>query len=214
MFYGGVYGSGLGGFQLGDRIAPAITSSASVSVAENLALAHTLTASETVTWSIVGGADQAHFELNGATLRFAANGTKDFEAPDDANADNAYVVTVRATDSLGNTADQAVTATVTNALEVTLGALTLDSLTIAEDQIEGTTVGTITGATAGSTVTLLTQSNAGMFAKDGDDIEVGATPLDFETAPSPTITLRETHPDASNSPNDTVITITVTDVGE
>jgi hypothetical protein len=92
--------------------------------------------------------------------------------------------------------------------------LSLDDLTIAEDQPEGTKVGTITGATSGSTVTLHAQSNAGMFAKDGNDIEVGATPLDFETVPSPTVTLRETHADASNSPRDSVIGISVTDVSE
>lgn len=117
MFFGGKYGHGMGGFQGGDRIAPTITSNASASVEENATLSHSLTASETVTWSIVGGADQARFEISGSTLRWASNGTKDFEAPDDANTDNAYVVNVRATDALGNTSDQTVTITVTDVAE-------------------------------------------------------------------------------------------------
>ena len=44
-----------------------LESSASVSVDENTELAHTLTANESVTWSIVGGADQAQFEIATAT---------------------------------------------------------------------------------------------------------------------------------------------------
>lgn len=97
---------------------------------------------------------------------------------------------------------------------ITLGALSLDDLSIAEDQVEGTKVGTITGATPGSTITLHAQSNANMFAKDGNDIEVGAAALDFETVSAPTITLRETLSGATNSPKDSVIVITVTDVAE
>lgn len=97
-----------------DALAPTVTSSASASVAENAALAHALTADESVTWSIVGGADQAQFELSGSTLRWAANGTQNFEAPADANTDNAYIVTVRATDAALNTADQTITVTVTD----------------------------------------------------------------------------------------------------
>lgn len=102
-----------------DTTAPTITSSSSVSVAENATLSHSLTANETVTWSIVGGADQAKLEVSGSTLRWASNGTKDYEAPDDANTDNAYLVTVRATDLASNTTDQNITVTVTNVLEWT-----------------------------------------------------------------------------------------------
>lgn len=97
-----------------DATAPTITSSASVSVFENSQLNHALTADESVTWSIVGGADQARFELSGSTLRWASNGTKDFEAPDDANTDNAYVVQVRATDAASNFTNQTITVTVQN----------------------------------------------------------------------------------------------------
>lgn len=100
-----------------DVTAPTITSSNTVSVAENAALAKALTADEAVTWSIVGGADQARFEISGSTLRWLSNGTKDFETPDDADTNNTYVVDVRATDTALNTTDQTITATVTDVVE-------------------------------------------------------------------------------------------------
>lgn len=105
---------GVGGASGGDTVAPTITSSNTASVSENSTLSHSLTASESVSWSIVGGADQAKFEISGSTLRWTSNGTKNYEAPDDANTDNAYVVTVRATDLASNTTDQTITVTVTD----------------------------------------------------------------------------------------------------
>lgn len=105
------------GIRRSDLLAPTITSNASVSVDENATLSHTLTANETVTWSLPGGADAAQFELSGSTLRWSSNGTRDYETPADANADNAYVVTVRATDAAGNTTDQTVTVTVADVSE-------------------------------------------------------------------------------------------------
>jgi len=97
-----------------DDTAPTITSSDTVSVEENATLAHALTANESVTWSIIGGADQAQFEISGSTLRWASDGTQDFESPADADTNNAYIVQVRATDGASNTADQTITVTVTD----------------------------------------------------------------------------------------------------
>jgi hypothetical protein len=97
-----------------DEVAPTITSANSASVQENVVLAHTLTANESVTWSIVGGADQLKFEISGSTLRWASNGTKDYESPDDADTNNAYIVQVRATDGASNVTNQTITVTVTD----------------------------------------------------------------------------------------------------
>jgi len=97
-----------------DDTAPTITSSDTVSVEENATLSHALTANEAVTWSIIGGADQAQFEISGSTLRWASDGTQDFESPADADTNNAYIVQVRATDGASNTADQTITVTVTD----------------------------------------------------------------------------------------------------
>jgi hypothetical protein len=100
-----------------DDTAPTITSLNTKSVAENATLSHALTANEAVTWSIVGGVDSDAFELSGSTLRWTGNGVFDFEVPEDADLNNTYVVTVRATDTALNTADQTITVTVTDAAE-------------------------------------------------------------------------------------------------
>jgi hypothetical protein len=100
-----------------DEVAPTITSANTANVAENVTLSHTLTANETVTWSIVGGVDAGNFEISGSTLRWAGNGTQDYESPQDDDGDNAHVVQVRATDTALNTTNQTITVTVTDVAE-------------------------------------------------------------------------------------------------
>jgi hypothetical protein len=104
--------NGLFGTQT-DTTAPTITSSASPSQAENSTFNLTLLADEYIpTWAIVGGADQALFSLTGNVLSMTA---KDFEIPIDANADNVYVVQVRATDVAGNNSTtQTINVTITD----------------------------------------------------------------------------------------------------
>jgi hypothetical protein len=99
--------------------APTITTNAAQSVNENAALAVSLASSRTIdTWAIrtavqdAASLDHDEFEISGTTLRWSANGTRDYEAPSDTNTDNAYVVVVRATDLAGNTADKTITVTV------------------------------------------------------------------------------------------------------
>ena len=108
-----------------DVAGPTITSASTANNAENNTLSHSLTANESATWSIVGGADQARFEISGSTLRWASNGTKNYEAPDDDDTNNTYVVNVRATSvATGETTDQTITITVTDVGE---GTTTWDS---------------------------------------------------------------------------------------
>ncbi|MEM8627192.1 MAG: cadherin repeat domain-containing protein [Pseudomonadota bacterium] len=102
------------------------------------------------------------------------------------------------------------TITVTNVLEVTLNALSLSSASAAEDATVGTIVGTVGNTTSGGTVSL-TDDAGGLFALSNGAVVTAAT-LDFETATSHDITLRETHPDATA--RNTTLTITVTDVQE
>lgn len=100
-----------------DATAPTITSATTANNAENSVLAHALTANEAVTWALNGGADVLLFEISGSTLRWDSNGTQDFETPLDAGANNVYNVTVRATDTVGNTTDQNIAITVTDVVE-------------------------------------------------------------------------------------------------
>ncbi len=82
---------------------PLFTSPDSVNVQENMTAVLTVTATDadvppqTVTITIVGGADQSKFALSSSgALSFIS--PPDFETPTDANGDNVYVVIVQASD--------------------------------------------------------------------------------------------------------------------
>ena len=90
-----------------DDAAPAVETDSPIEVAENATLVATLAASDgdtgaaDLSWSIpegeAGGTDAAQFALTAdGVLSFKA--AKDFEAPDDADADGDYELTVRVTD--------------------------------------------------------------------------------------------------------------------
>ncbi len=85
-----------------DVTAPTITSSASPSVKEGVALFHALTADESVTWTKVGGANAAAFTLTGNTLSLPAQ----------TYPSGPFEVIVRATGAAGNWTEQTITVTV------------------------------------------------------------------------------------------------------
>jgi Ca2+-binding RTX toxin-like protein len=99
----------------------------SLTVAENTAAAFgtpraTDAEGDALVWNISGGTDAARFSIDAATgaLRFLA--VPDFEAPNDANGDNLYRLTIQVTDVGGLFAQQAVTVQVTDvALEDIIG---------------------------------------------------------------------------------------------
>lgn len=95
----------------------------------------------------------------------------------------------------------------------TLNALTLSAATLAEGSAQGTAVGTLQGTTAGSTLSL-TDTAGGRFQLAAGAIQAGGTLTDYVVASNHSITVRETLAGASNSPRDTVLTVTVTDVAE
>src|SRR4029450_11718567 len=72
--------------------------------------------SPALTYSIAGGADAAKFQIDSTTGALSFITAPDFEAPADADHDNAYQVTVRASDGTLND-DQAITVRVTNVNE-------------------------------------------------------------------------------------------------
>jgi hypothetical protein len=108
--------------------------------------------------------------------------------------------------------DNTITITVTNVLETTLAALG-GTFTLAESASSGAVAGALTGVTSGSTLSLVDDAG-GRVALSGSNIVRGATALDYETATSHSFTVRETHADGSNSPRDTVFSLTVTDVAD
>lgn len=142
--------------------APTITSNggglaASVSVQENVATVTTVIAADpnvgdTITYSIVGGADQALFTIDSATGALAFASAPDFEAP--VGGDNAYEVVVQASDGSANV-QQTLTVTVTNQNEAPTinsngGGLTAN-VSIQENSTAVTTV-TATDPDAGTTI--------------------------------------------------------------
>ena len=114
-------------------VAPAITSTAGASVAENTTAVLNLTATDAdgpaATFAIVGGADAALFTIVGNQLRFIA--PRNFEAPADAGANNVYDVQVQASDGINVSAIQSIAVTVTNVNEAPAGAD--GAVTTAED---------------------------------------------------------------------------------
>ena len=101
--------------------APVIVSGNSVTVTENGTDAYQVEANDAdgdaITFSLSGD-DAALFTIDAATGLVTFIAAPDFEAPADANGDNAYQITVTASDGT-NTTSQAVTITVADQLEVT-----------------------------------------------------------------------------------------------
>ena len=101
-------------------IAPSITTGSALSAAENGTSVGTLTATDEDTaaddlvWSIGGGADASHFSLtSGGVLTFTS--AKNYESPDDSDADGTYAVTVEVADGVkSDTANLAVALTNVN----------------------------------------------------------------------------------------------------
>ena len=112
-----------------DDAAPVVTTAPTLSVAENATAVATLeatdgdTPAESLVWSIAGGADAGAFSVTGAgALSFRA--AKDYESPDDADADGSYEVTVRVTDG-ANPVDAALVVSLTEVDEVSLVSVSI-----------------------------------------------------------------------------------------
>ncbi|WNM63856.1 DUF4347 domain-containing protein [Candidatus Nitrospira neomarina] len=108
--------------------APVITSNgggptAAVNVAENQTSVTTVRATDvdvpadTLTYSIIGGADAGLFSLNPTSGVLTFTGAPDFETPADADANNIYEVTVQVSDGNGGADTQMMSITVTDTLE-------------------------------------------------------------------------------------------------
>ena len=193
----------------------------STSVAENTTAVFTFTADLAVTWSLAGGADAARFTIDQTTgeLRFAA--APNFESPADANADNAYVVIVRATDGSNIATDQTVTVTVTNANEAPTGvSLTNTTTSILENTSTTTRIKVadiaVTDDALGSKTITLTGTDAASFEVDGLALYLkSGVGLDFETKASYAVTVNVEDTALSGSTPVTVpFTLTITDVNE
>ncbi|HWT52809.1 MAG TPA: DUF4082 domain-containing protein [Caulobacter sp.] len=122
---------------------PVFTSNPTFSRLENGALVGTLSASDPdgnpLAYAIAGGADQALFSVDPTTgaLRFLTS--PDFEAPQDAGADNSYQVSVSVSDGIAPAVQQAVTVTVTDLDEPPPGPPTFEGRSIRAQYVFGAT---------------------------------------------------------------------------
>jgi hypothetical protein len=90
--------------------------------------------------------------------------------------------------------------------------IALSSQSVAEDAATGSVVGALSVQNgSGSYTFTLTDDAGGLFAIDGDDLEVAAA-LNYETAPSHSITVEADN--GVDTPISRAFTITVTDVAE
>ncbi|MCA0257005.1 MAG: cadherin domain-containing protein, partial [Proteobacteria bacterium] len=137
-----------------NNVAPTITSGSTFNAAENGTTVATMTATDpgspTLTWTILGGADAALFNIDALTGVLTFKNAPNFEAPADAGADNGYDVTVQVSDG-SLTSSQAVHVTVTNVNE----APVITSAATYNTTENSTAVGTMTSTDqdAGATAT-------------------------------------------------------------
>ncbi|MGR5299364.1 inverse autotransporter beta domain-containing protein, partial [Vibrio mediterranei] len=122
-------------------------------VAENVAFT---SATPQLTGSPVGavrysvtGVDAGMVTVN-ANTGVVSMGPKDFEAPDDANGDHVYNLTLVATDADGNSASQAMTITVTNVTEQVTLSLAVTNGTVAENVAFTSATPQLTGSPVGA----------------------------------------------------------------
>lgn len=144
-----------------------------------------------------------YFVVNGSNQLVAGATPTDFET------NQTHSVTVRGT--IGSeTFDQVFTINVTNVQEVT--DITLSNASVNEATAAGQTVGTLASVIAGATFSITSQTPSGTyFAISGNNLVTGATPTDFETNTSHSVTILATR--GADTYSET-FTITVNDVDE
>jgi hypothetical protein len=146
---GGYMGSGGSGIVIAvyafDTTAPSFTNSTTFSFQENSATssnAATITVNESSTVSINSGSDSALFTVvasDSVTVRIRFLSSPNFESPTDVGANNGYELSIRATDRIGNFANQSITINVTNVDEAPSITINGSGATHAISQAENST---------------------------------------------------------------------------
>ena len=164
-------------------------------------------------WTLEG-ADAGDFTITGGALTFQT--APDFESPADADGDNEYMVTVKAT--AGDDMDtQDVTVTVTNVAEGPAFPSATDTRSVAENTAAGENIGAPVEATADTGTTIDSYALGGTDAASFDiDSATGQlmtkAALDHETKDSYSVTVTAT--DSAGLTDTIAVTINVTDVDE
>ena len=165
---------------------PVITSASTASFQENgTGAAYTITATDPngdgITFTLGNSNDEALFNIVNNLVTF--NTSPDFENPSDANADNAYIIEVIATDSAGNSASQLVTINVTDdPTDVTAPVISgASSISAQENATTASTILETFTATGGGTLSWsLTGTDAADFSINSSGELTFSSPPDFE----------------------------------
>ena len=193
-----------------DTTAPSFTNSTTFSFQENSASssnAATITVNESSTVSINSGSDSALFTVvvsDSVTARIRFLSSPNFESPTDVGANNGYELSIRATDRVGNFANQSITISVTNVNEAPTITINSSNATHAITQAENSTsvvTYTATDVDAGSSLSFsISGTDAADFAINSSSgvLTFAANP-DFEA------------PADSDTNNLYVVVITVSD---
>ena len=166
----------------------------SVDAVETYTLTGTNAAS--ATWSLEG-ADAGDFTISGGMLRFVTS--PNYEMPADANEDNIYMVTVKASDADGtDVATHEVTVTVTDVAEVPTTISGSSNMDYAENDTRAVATYTVSGPDAASAIWSLEGADAGDFTISGGMLRFVTSP-DYEM------------PADANEDNTYMVTVTAND---
>ena len=196
-----------------DDAVPVVSTASPIVVAENRTAVATLTATDVDTaaealgWSLpegeTGGTDAAQFTLS-AEGALAFRAAKDFEAPDDANADGDYELTVRVTDG-SNPVDVPLVVRLADVEDAAPAVSTASPIVVAENQ---TAVATLTATDADTAAEALAWSlpegesggtDAAQFTLSAQGALAFRAAKDFEA------------PDDADADGDYEVTVRVTD---
>ena len=190
-----------------------------ISVAENTTAVTTVTATDTdvpaqtLTYTIIGGADQGLFTIDGDSGVLAFTSSRNFELPADSNGDNVYQVIVQVSDGNGGTNTQTINVTVSNVNE-TPTVTTISNQTINEDGSTGalaftvgdpeTAAGSLSVTASSSNPTLIPNGNL-VLGGSGANRTITVIPAADQNGGPATITVT-----VSDGVNSTQTTFTVT----
>lgn len=163
----------------------------------------TITISGATSGSTITGSVPAGLTLN--------SGARTITGTPSEIAGGTIILTETLADSANSPKDNILTLNVT--AQPSLSALSLAASSIAENTAQDSVISGIVGQTEGSSLSL-TDDSGGRFALSGTNLVAGATGTDYEAAPSHNITIREILANSPNSPRDTVLTVTVTNIAE
>lgn len=196
----------------GDNEAPVIAGSGAIQFAENgTGAVHTFTAtdpeSDAITWSKTGP-DAAKFSISQGVLRFRA--APDYEVPADADGNNVYVFTLKASDgSLHDTLSVTVTVINVNEGPVVTG---VTAITVAENSTGALATYSASDPEGDSFTFSAGGPQGSYFSVDSDGVLTFKAAPDFEDRQFYTVNVVAT--DSAGNKGRLAVQVTLTDVNE